>query len=115
MKKIIILDRLPDTKVGFQFLLWAEVPASRQKQYADPNKVSAYKDASTDELQALKDGKIVEKVEEIRFDKVKTMAEVKSALEERWTRFQNEVNSTNNWDYYGTYWDGTTWTKLGLD
>jgi hypothetical protein len=43
------------------------------------------------------------------------MAEVKSALEERWTRFQNEVNSTNNWDYYGTYWDGTTWTKLGLD
>jgi len=111
--KIIILER-GSAPTQFRFAMWADVPAARQAFYADPTntRTSAYKDASAGELTALRTGTVVERVEQFSQPGA-NLAQIKTALEARFVAFQAEVNGANDWQRYGSRWDGTTWTDAG--
>lgn len=113
-KRIIILEKIEGKRPSFRVAFWANVPATRQSFYADPLKVSAYKDASAAELTDLQSGTVVESVETFSADPPKSIAEVMAFLESRWQEFQNQVDANNPWLRYGSFWDGTTWTAQGV-
>jgi hypothetical protein len=115
MKRIIILEAVPGSAQGYRYALWAAVPAARQPFYANPSKVSAWRNASGAENTALQNGSVVERVESFNNAVVLTLAQVKSQLEARWTEYQDYVTAYNPWDRYGSFWDDTpAWTNGGV-
>ena len=111
MKRVIILEKLTDQNgVGFRFVLWAAVPALRQVFYVNPDAKSAYVDVTPEELDALRTGQVVEKVDSFALAAGSTIQQVEAALEASWTAFQAAINSATDWQRYGTCWDGTAWT-----
>jgi len=113
-KRIIILDRVSGPRLAFRFMLWADVPSTRQAKYANPTFASAYKDASLAEQTALQTGAVAELVDEISVEPGTTVAQIKTLLETRWAVFQAEVTAENPWSNYGTFWDGAAWTNAGV-
>lgn len=113
-KKIIILERQNEpSDQDFKYVLWVAVPAGRESFYANPEAVSAYKGATAQEIQDIRDGKIIEKCGTISRPSSDTFSSVKNALEKIWNNFQSEVNAKRPFNKYGTFWDGTTWIDGG--
>lgn len=114
MQLIIILERTSLDPLTINYVLRATVPMARQAYFADPNKTSAYKNASAADLAALQAGQIVERT---CSDIVggRTVAQIKALLQSVQAAFQAEVNSQsfNPYRYYGSSWDGTAWTDGG--
>lgn len=108
--KIIILETEPG-KVSYAF--WADVPAARQRFYADASKVSAWKDAIAEDNTALQNGSVVERVHHLDIDAGTTDADRRLALRRDWQAFQARVNDYNPWSRYGTTF-GTAWTAGGV-
>jgi hypothetical protein len=111
VKQVIILEKLPGP-VTFRYLLWAAVPLARQPFYVNAAATTAYKSATAQELQDIKDGKVVERVETGSWPGM-NLAQVQTHLQDRWTAFQSEITNENTFQRYGTNWDGTTWTMTG--
>ena len=110
-KKIIILDK---TEAGrFRYVLWADVPILRQSMYASPGASSAFKNASAAELDALKNGSVVEMSDVLAIDNL-TIPTAQIELQKLWTEFQNRINAHNPWNRYGSFWDGAAWTAGGI-
>ena len=76
MKKIIILENLGTDRIAYRVCLWGVVPVARQPFYADATKESAYRDASADELAALRSGAVVEHVETFSADPGTSLSEM---------------------------------------
>jgi hypothetical protein len=116
MQLIIILERTVLNPVTINYVLRATVPAARQEYYADESKTSAYKQASAEDIAALKAGRILEFTGS---DVVggHTIAEIKAALQAEQVAFQARVDSQamNPFRFYGTSWDGITWTTAGVN
>jgi len=113
-RKIIILDRVDEPgDFNFRYVLWADVPSARQPFYADPLKTSLVKDVTAGELSALRAGQIIETSGTSTNPASATQNSVKADLIARFTVFQAQVNGNNPWKFYGTFWDGTTWTAGG--
>lgn len=110
--KVIILETVSaaDSR-SIRYAMWADVPAARQKFYANPAFVSAYLDASAGELALLRSGAVVERVTQEMLDG--NNAAIRTALQARFTAFQAEITALNNWAKYGSTFDGTTWTAGG--
>ena len=115
MQLIIILDRTSVSPMTANYLMRATVPAARQSFFADPTKMSAYKQASAGDIAALQAGQIVEKVNSLNYDGMNAAA-IKVKLIADQAAFQTEVNgqSYNPWIYYGSSWDGSAWTMAGV-
>jgi hypothetical protein len=111
VKTIIILENTGNT---YRYALWAAVPSARQAMYAVVGRVSAWKNASTAENAAIAAGQVVERVGEFVVDAGVTLATVRSQLVQLQADYQAEINLTNPWNRYGTFFDGTTWTSAGL-
>ncbi len=113
--RVIVLERVGEpSDMSFRVAFWVVPPAARQAYYADLEATSAYADVSAADLAALQAGQIVERVETRFFPEGTTLAQTKTALEQRWQQIQNAANSRNPWVRYGTTWDGTTWTAGGV-
>lgn len=110
-KRIIILQKVNPT--NWQTCFWLTVPAARVTFHANPDAGSAYKLASAEELGALRDGTIVERVEAIAVPPGANLAQITAALESRWQAMQEDVTNETTYTRYGSYWDGTTWTQAG--
>jgi len=112
-KKIIILERanIP-SDMDFNYVFWADVPASRQSYYANPNAKSAYKDATTDELTALQSGAVVETRGLWSSQIGQSIPQIKSALVAAFTVYQGHITNDNPVPYYVTYYDGSAWTNV---
>ncbi len=121
-KRVIVLERHVDQERAWgdqspqfwSYVLWADVPASRQTFYAKPGFVSAVQGISAADLTALQNGSVVERQRILSVDKGTTNAQLMTKLELEWTQFQSQVNAFNPWNRYGTFWDGTTWTAGGV-
>ena len=114
-RKIIVLERVDEpSDSSFRYALWADVPASRQVIYADSLKTSLVSDITAPELAALRAGAVVERVGTAQFPASTTLATMKTVLIAAHAAFQADVTSRNAWKYYGTFWDGTTWTAGGV-
>ena len=110
-RKIIIQERINEpSDFSFRYIMWADVPATRQSQYADPDKTSLVKDITTGELQAIKDGKVIEIQETAEFVAGTPIATIQAELIKRQGIFQAKINAANPWKFYGTSYDGTSWT-----
>jgi hypothetical protein len=110
-RRVIILEREENGRV--RFALWADVPAARQPFYASTGNVSAFKNASSTQLDDLRAGRMAEEVGVVSIDG--TVAETATHLESIWTRYQTQVNTFNPWARYGTYLNSTgTWVSTGV-
>jgi hypothetical protein len=110
-KRIIILERVNPT--NWQACFWLTVPAARVSFHANPDATSAYKLASAEELGALRDGTVIERVDTVSVPQNPNLAQIAAALQARWTAMQADVDAENTYGRYGTFWDGTAWTQAG--
>ena len=117
MDLIVVLDRTNVRTATFRYLLRAAVPTARQSYFANPDATSAYKNATEAELVALRAGQYVEVVRESPFGGM-TVPQIKTWLIEAQTALQAKVNADAGWNpfkYWGTSWDGSTWTNGGVN
>lgn len=111
MTKIIILERINEpSDFSFRFAMYAVAPASRESKYADATKTSAVATIDPADLQAIKEGKIIESIETAEFVAGTPIKTIQDELIKRQEAFQAKVDATNPWKYYGTAWDGSKWT-----
>ena len=117
MKQIIVLTT-GQPWVGqnsISFIMWASVPTVRQQFYVQsPTWKSAYAGATTTEVLALQAGSFVETVQTINLPIGTPVATVKSVLIDAFTIYQNSINNTTGYQFYGTFYDGTVWTVGGF-
>jgi len=109
MKKIIILDvkKGPGGDTSVQYAFWFPIPLARRVPKAGK---SFYRDASAGELSALQDGSVIEEVNESQFTGA-TVAQIKSFLQNKYAIRESAISALPNPNqYYGTSWDGTTWS-----
>jgi hypothetical protein len=117
MDLIVILERTSVAPAIIQYVLRAAVPLARQPYYAEATKTSAYKAASAADLAALRAGEYLEMVESITITGAGAAA-IKALLVGRQADYQASVTADgvyNPWKYYGSAWNGTTWTMTGVD
>lgn len=112
-RKIIILDRvnLPSDQ-DFRVAFWLGVAPSRQPFHANPSAVSAVVGATPEELDAIKNGAVVEEITIVPARSSATQAAVLAALVSRYTARQAEFTARNPWARYGSFYDGTAWTAV---
>jgi len=118
-RQIIILEnqnpgRSGGDPISYRYAFWLSVPAARQSFYANANAVSAVKDASAGELSAIQSGSIKEKVGVFSVPSGTALGQIQSGLVSQFNADQTALNasSANQWDHYGTNWDGATWTHV---
>ena len=116
-KKIIILSKSSQWvgQTSITYALWADVPAARQTKYAQPlTWVSAYDGADSTELAALRAGQLAERVETTNVSASDTVATIKTILISAFNAYQTVITNESKWQFYGTFYDGTTWTTGGV-
>ena len=117
MKEIIVLTTTQPWpgQNSIQFVMWASVPTARQQFYVQPSTwKSSYAGATTTEIVALQSGSFTEQVQTINLPIGTPVATVKSVLQDTFTKYQDSITNNNNWQFYGSFWDGTTWTIGGF-
>lgn len=115
-RKIIILERLDEpSDLNFNVVFWLAVKTARQIYNADSSKASKVKDATAQEIQDIKDGKIVEVLEKASFSAATPSADVRTKLVARYNELQADLDAKNPWKFFGTYWDGTVWNSGGAN
>lgn len=113
-KQIIILSRTqgPGGDQDVTALFWFAVTASQQ--VAIPNVTTLWRGATQAELSALRAGTVVERIYRAQYPVGFTLAQIESALVTAYgdanTVFQALPNPNQ---FYGTSWDGATWTASG--
>lgn len=110
MKRVIILERVPGNLPAMRIAFWLEVPAELQAKFANPRAQSAFRGVSVDELQALRDGVIVERVEQMSSKVALTLTEIRAGLEAAWRQKQDELTAAaGGAGVIGSAWDGAAW------
>lgn len=114
-KRVIVLEHYGSAPLRFRYVLWADVPATRQAFYADASKVSAWKDASAADNLALQTGFVAELASEATFPPGTTVAAAKLAMQAAWQKFQDDITAANPWDRYGMFMDtSNAWINGGV-
>lgn len=116
-KQIIILEanRTPGAPgMDLRFVFWFAIPPARRipLPVIDPMpSVSAYRDATQAEIAALLDGSVLEEVYNTKLVRT-TASEVKTMLEAKYEdRKADLAASPSPTQFYGSSWDGTSWTQ----
>lgn len=112
MKKIIILELLRGTGLGdstLRAVFWFAIPAARRVPLTGAT--SAYRNASAAELLSLTTGEVLEEIIEVQLPPGTSTAAARGVLEVRYFRRETEIGNLPNVNqFYGSYWNGTTWT-----
>lgn len=109
--RVIVLDKdVNDIGNTYRYALWADVPVSRQTFYANAANKSQWTGALASDNTNLQNGSVAESVSEQRVPTGATLAQVEAFLQTQWTNYQNYITNFNPWAFYGSTWDGTTWT-----
>lgn len=106
-RRIILLDRPTTAKAGYRYVLWADVPAGNQIAYRNSSARSAYANATPAELQAIRDGLVVERAGHIAAGLGTSLTALQASLVSNWSAFQSEITSETPWAEYGRYYDNT--------
>src|SRR6184192_3931291 len=96
-----------------RFVMW--FPVTLGNELAQPNFNSVWQDIVTKDnalLTALRAGQYVEKVYAHDFPAGMSLANVEAFLSAAWNAVNNYLTGVPQpGQFYGTYWDGTSWTK----
>ena len=117
MDYIVILERTSVNPQTVQFVLRANVPAGRQSYFANTEKTSAFPGISVGDLADLRAGVFIEKTDSVSTGSL-TIAQVGTQLVAAQQAFQARVTADaehNPYKFYGSTWDGTTWTVRGVN
>lgn len=109
--RVVILEQ-EDART-FRYMLWADVPATRQVFYVTTAN-SAWKDAIEADNDALHAGQVVERVDKLVVVAGTTLAQARVLLEAVWQAYQDKITADNPWQRYGSTWDGSTWVAGGV-
>ena len=107
-KRAIVLTQQTAGVPHYRYVLWADVPAGNQAAYRNPAAKSECDNCTPAELQAIRDGLVVERSGVYQRDSG-SMATFQTWLQSEWTLFQAEVTAQALWADYGRYWDGAAW------
>lgn len=107
-KRAILLERTTPGASHYRYVLWADVPAANQIAYRNPAATSAFGNATPAELQAIRDGLVVERVGNYKHDSA-AIGTIQTWLEGQWTSFQADITAQSLWTDFGRYWDGAAW------
>ena len=117
MDLIVILERTSVSPTVLRYVLRATVPTARQVYYADATKVSAFPDTSPEDLAAFRAGAFLEQTSTFDVNGL-TIAQIGTALVQAQQAFQADVTANgvyNPWKFYGSTWNGTSWTVRGVN
>lgn len=107
-KKIILLERTRrEDAVDLKVVLWIDVPPGNQ--VAQPDMRSSYRDAADPELAALRAGAVREVARSFSWPQGTPVAQIRQDLIDEYQRVQTQTNSVNPREFYGAYWDGSSW------
>lgn len=119
-RKIIVLDQpgLP-SDLTYRVAFWLTVPASRQPFFADlqatfKSQVIGTAKPSQAELDAIHAGQIIEQVVTVPFTLGTSLASITAQLVTLYqtAQAQSDTAQFNQWNRYGSSWDGTSWTPV---
>jgi len=111
-KQIIILER-PDVN-RFSVAYWLQVPVARQAFYANAAATSHYIGISAPELSDLRAGVFVEQTQDISFLSAATIGQCQAQLVTEFAARQSAITNFNQWNRYGSFYDGASWTAGGV-
>lgn len=114
-RKVIQLEQvgLP-SDASYRFAYWLDIPAARQTFYANANAVSAVKDATVAELNAIKAGAILEEIVEFSRPVGTLIATIRQDAVQAYNARQLVINRDNSYNRYGSFYDGTGWTNVSI-
>ena len=115
MDPIVILERITVDPLIVNYVLRANVPVARQTFFADPSKDSAYRYASSGDLDDLRSGRVLERAGTHNFSGM-TIVQMKAWLMAEQTSFQTDVTADgaqNPWKFYGVSFNGSVWSTGG--
>lgn len=111
--------------VSCSYLLRAEVPKAFWNFYADPEASSLMDDAFDSDNEEVREGRVVERRHSADWDwqEAASLAgdgiaftAIMSDLERDANLFQEEINKTNRWGRFGTYYDDQSgWVVKGVE
>lgn len=119
-RKIIVLDQpgLP-SDLTYRVAFWLTVPASRQPYQAVLNagtrsQVIGPAAPTAAELNDFATGAVIEQVVTVPFVPGTPLATILAQLQSLYNAAQAQSDSAafNQWNRYGSSWDGTTWTGV---
>ena len=112
-RKIIVGKRAAQSYVEIDYVFWLAVPANRQAFYANPTATSIVPGLSAGELTAIQSGAVKELSGRQSYPVGATMVAIGADLVAKYNAAQTALNAEITWQFYGTSWDGTTWTVAG--
>lgn len=113
-KKIIILNKTPQTNYfEVDYIFWLTIPSAQKALRINASAVSAFPSATADELVALRDGSILEVGGKTSYSTGTTTAAIGTDLIAKFNAAQTDLNADVKFSYFGTFWDGTSWTIQG--
>lgn len=112
-ERIVILDQVGmPSDLNYRVAFWLDVPAERQKFFANPTATSVVVGIQAQDLAAIRSGAVKEVVEVIPQVIGTPFATVRQAARARANALQADFNRDNAYNRYGTYWNGTAWTDV---
>ena len=95
------------------YVFWLDVPAAQRPMLANANAGSSVADATADELAAIRTGAVIEERGVESATTATTLGTLGARLVAKYNARQAEINAVTQYAYFGTFWDGTTWTVKG--
>lgn len=115
MARKIIINKRIDVNGYFEvsYYFWLSVPVARQTFYANANLVSAAPFVTAGELISIQTGLVIEQSGVASFPIGTSTGAVGAALVTKFNAAQATLNAISDFSYFGSYWDGTSWTVTG--
>lgn len=114
---IIILKRenLP-SDFSFGYVFRFPVADKIDEKYADPNKVSLWPEAPQEDIDAIRAGKFIEVAGILNAKIGSQLGDIKAQLQPMYNEQYKlqQVNDAKLFEFYGTTFDGSTWTDGGI-
>lgn len=106
--KIIILETV---RTKYRVAFWIDTKSGNAGFHADPAKASAWTGAQPEDITALRDGSVQEKVDSFDFPDGTTLAQAQAELVKVHTRFQAAEDTDTKYQNTSIAYDGTNWVR----
>jgi len=123
-KKIIILTKKQTQNyLEVSYLFWLTVPSGQipfrvlpiqYNTHGDVISPSVYKSATAGEITAINAGQVVEQQGMTSYSSNVTNNQIAADLIAKFNVAQTSLSNAIDFNYYGSFWDGTTWTMGGV-
>lgn len=114
MRKIIIKGQKDFTSyVEFECVFWLTTPAAQIPFRANASLTSTAPGITAGELTSLQSGSVTELIKTISFQKGTAIGAIGSGIVAAYNQEQLVLNNAKDFQYFGSSWDGTSWTVQG--